>query len=235
MPAHIIRITAPLRWSPQRVECPDVEFLRGVETPGGDRARRRQHAIAADDLPGVIVAHQDVIAERVETVGVHRGVVPEGEPGFGREDVVPQPLSGFDERGVGCQQKGVTRAGKPAGVGVVRGNEYGSAAHIEHSHRVGCRNVYARVLCRCTCGDQCCTAAGLFISCWPGASRHAAVGSPQADKTGYVRCTVFGTGYLADTHAVGMAQLGRDGKSTPGVSREATSASPAGETVKRCE
>ncbi len=55
---------------PQRIQTGDVEFGCGVEPSGGDGARRRKHAVAADQLAGVVLADKQVIAELVEPVGV---------------------------------------------------------------------------------------------------------------------------------------------------------------------
>ncbi len=55
---------------PQRVQPCDVEFGCGVKPSCGDGARRREHPVAADELAGVVLADQQVIAVLVETVGV---------------------------------------------------------------------------------------------------------------------------------------------------------------------
>ncbi len=95
---------------PQRVQRGDVEFGCGVEPSGGDGAGRRQHAVAADELAGVVLADQQVIAELVEPVGVSAvGRAFERESRFGGEHVMTKALRGFDERGVGGQQQGVAR------------------------------------------------------------------------------------------------------------------------------
>ena len=61
---------------PQRVEALHVEFGCGIQAAGGDGARRRQHPVAADELAGVVLADQQVIAVLVEAVGVPAGVDP---------------------------------------------------------------------------------------------------------------------------------------------------------------
>ena len=123
MPAHISSTTPPLRWSSRTTARPistsdgrsaiqrgDVEFGCGVEASGGDGAGRRQHAVAADELAGVVLADQQVVAELVEPVGVSAvdGAF-EREARFGGEHVMAKALRGFDERGVGGQQQGVAR------------------------------------------------------------------------------------------------------------------------------
>ena len=83
MPAHMSSTTPPLRWSSRTTARPistsdgrsassagDVEFGCGVEPACGDGARRRKHPVAADELAGVVLADQQVIAELVEPVGV---------------------------------------------------------------------------------------------------------------------------------------------------------------------
>ena len=96
---------------PQRVECADVELRGGVEPARGDGAGRREHAVAADELAGVVLADQQVVAELVEAVGVSAVdvAVVEFESGLGGEHLVAQALRGFDERRVGGQQQGVAR------------------------------------------------------------------------------------------------------------------------------
>ena len=98
---------------PQRVEGGDVEFGCGVEPSGGDGAGRRQHAVAADELAGVVLADQQVIAELVEAVGVAAVAGAfERESRLGGEHLVTQALRGVDERGVGGQQQGIARPGR---------------------------------------------------------------------------------------------------------------------------
>ncbi len=83
MPAHISSTTPPLRWSSRTTARPiSTSDGRSGSRPvtsnsvavykpsGGDGARRRQHAVAADQLAGVVLADQQVIAELVEAVGV---------------------------------------------------------------------------------------------------------------------------------------------------------------------
>ncbi len=83
---------------PQRVQRADVEFGCGVEPSGGDGARRRQHPVAADELAGVVLADQQVIAVLVEAVGVAAvDVAPvEREARLGGEHVVTKSLRGLD-------------------------------------------------------------------------------------------------------------------------------------------
>ncbi len=141
MPVHISSTTAPLRWSARTTARPistrdgrsassarDVEFGCGVETSGGDRAGRRQHAVAADEFAGGVFTHQQVIAELVEPVGVQAVAAGrQGEARLGGEHLMAQPLGGLDERGVGGQQQGVAGCVQRRGLG--RGYEYGRSAH----------------------------------------------------------------------------------------------------------
>ena len=101
---------------PERIQRGYVEFGCGVEPSGGDGTRRRQHAVTADELAGVVLADQQMIAELVEAVGVSTvGGAFQGEARFGGEHIMTKALRGFDERRVGGQQQGVARTRRRRG------------------------------------------------------------------------------------------------------------------------
>ena len=107
---------------PQRVEAGDVEFGCGVEPARGDGARRRQHPVAADELAGVVLADQQVIAELVEAVGVPAvGRACERETRLGGEHVVTQALRGLDRVRGRWTAAGCSAASTPRSVGLVGG------------------------------------------------------------------------------------------------------------------
>jgi len=95
-----------------RVERGQVELALGVQPSGDRRALRRQQPVCADDLSGRLLAHQQVVAVRVEGVDVVsrlRG----GQQGahLSGEDLVAQPLRGTHVGLVAGEGDGVAGGG----------------------------------------------------------------------------------------------------------------------------
>lgn len=95
----------------------EVEFPLGVEAAGDGGALRGQQPVSADDLLGLLVDDEEVVAVRVEGVGVEAGLGPvQSGAELADEDLVAQPLGGAHLVLVAGEADGVARSfGRRAG------------------------------------------------------------------------------------------------------------------------
>ena len=98
----------------------EVEFVLGVVAANLARGRRGEDAIGADDAAGVLVAHDEVLAEGVVDVSIHAGRAG-GEAGahLVGEDAIAQ-LLGLEDLGLAGGETDMQVAGLARGAVLAR-------------------------------------------------------------------------------------------------------------------